>query len=207
MHVPYRQCHGWRNWLSRVALIHSHCITRRSYIPLRLLLPLFIVVSIPPLSRDWGVALTGRIKKISSANKPRGLNQTASAGWLTAVIAHPVLFCAWYSFSPGSVQVPQLFQSNSRAISRQEGHAFSPFKFVGHKPDPTWRRCTVEVMSSNDNTQHGTCSVYVTNLHALKCKHNRYTNSYIVLMTNEMHSSYNQFLFHSFLSALHVSND
>ena len=26
-------------------------------------------------------------------------------------------------------------------------------------------------------------------------------------MTNEMHSSYNQFLFHSFLSALHVSNE
>ena len=25
-------------------------------------------------------------------------------------------------------------------------------------------------------------------------------------MTNEMHNSYNQFLFHSFLSALHVSN-
>ena len=29
----------------------------------------------------------------------------------------------------------------------------------------------------------------------------------IVLMTKEMHSSYNQFLFHSFLSALHVSNE
>ena len=29
----------------------------------------------------------------------------------------------------------------------------------------------------------------------------------IVLMTNEMHNSYNQFLFHSFLSALHVSNE
>ena len=28
-----------------------------------------------------------------------------------------------------------------------------------------------------------------------------------VLMTNEMLSSYNQFLFHSFLSALHVSNE
>ena len=28
-----------------------------------------------------------------------------------------------------------------------------------------------------------------------------------VLMTNEMHKSYNQFLFHSFLSALHVSNE
>ena len=28
-----------------------------------------------------------------------------------------------------------------------------------------------------------------------------------VLITNEMHSSYNQFLFHSFLSALHVSNE
>ena len=28
-----------------------------------------------------------------------------------------------------------------------------------------------------------------------------------VLMTNEMHNSYNQFLFHSFLSALHVSNE
>ena len=28
-----------------------------------------------------------------------------------------------------------------------------------------------------------------------------------VLMTNEMHDSYNQFLFHSFLSALHVSNE
>ena len=28
-----------------------------------------------------------------------------------------------------------------------------------------------------------------------------------VLMTNEMHSSYNQLLFHSFLSALHVSNE
>ena len=26
-------------------------------------------------------------------------------------------------------------------------------------------------------------------------------------MTNEMHSSYNQFLFHSFLSALHVLNE
>ena len=26
-------------------------------------------------------------------------------------------------------------------------------------------------------------------------------------MTNEMHNSYNQFLFHSFLSALHVSNE
>ena len=28
-----------------------------------------------------------------------------------------------------------------------------------------------------------------------------------VLMTNEMHNSYNQFLFHSFLSAVHVSNE
>jgi hypothetical protein len=28
-----------------------------------------------------------------------------------------------------------------------------------------------------------------------------------VLMTNKMHNSYNQFLFHSFLSALHVSNE
>ena len=28
-----------------------------------------------------------------------------------------------------------------------------------------------------------------------------------VLMTNEMHNSYNQFLFHIFLSALHVSNE
>ena len=28
-----------------------------------------------------------------------------------------------------------------------------------------------------------------------------------VLMTNEMHNSYNQFLFHNFLSALHVSNE
>ena len=28
-----------------------------------------------------------------------------------------------------------------------------------------------------------------------------------MLMTNEMHSSYNQFLFHSFLSALHTSNE
>ena len=28
-----------------------------------------------------------------------------------------------------------------------------------------------------------------------------------VLMTNEMHNSYNQFLFHSFPSALHVSNE
>ena len=28
-----------------------------------------------------------------------------------------------------------------------------------------------------------------------------------VLITNEMHNSYNQFLFHSFLSALHVSNE
>ena len=28
-----------------------------------------------------------------------------------------------------------------------------------------------------------------------------------VLMTNEMHNSYNQFLFHSFLSGLHVSNE
>ena len=28
-----------------------------------------------------------------------------------------------------------------------------------------------------------------------------------VLVTNEMQSSYNQFLFHSFLSALHVSNE
>ena len=28
-----------------------------------------------------------------------------------------------------------------------------------------------------------------------------------LLMTNEMHNSYNQFLFHSFLSALHVSNE
>ena len=28
-----------------------------------------------------------------------------------------------------------------------------------------------------------------------------------VLMTNEMQNSYNQFLFHSFLSALHVSNE
>ena len=28
-----------------------------------------------------------------------------------------------------------------------------------------------------------------------------------VLMTNEMHISYNQFLFHSFLSPLHVSNE
>ena len=26
-------------------------------------------------------------------------------------------------------------------------------------------------------------------------------------MTNEMHNSYNQFLFHSFLSAVHVSNE
>ena len=35
-----------------------------------------------------------------------------------------------------------------------------------------------------------------------------YRASYcIVLMTNEMHNSYNQFLFHSFLSALHVSNE
>ena len=28
-----------------------------------------------------------------------------------------------------------------------------------------------------------------------------------VLVTNEMHNSYNQFLFYSFLSALHVSNE
>ena len=28
-----------------------------------------------------------------------------------------------------------------------------------------------------------------------------------VLMTNEMHNSYNQFLFHSFLSALHISKE
>ena len=28
-----------------------------------------------------------------------------------------------------------------------------------------------------------------------------------VLMNNEMHNSYNQFLFHSFLSALHISNE
>ena len=28
-----------------------------------------------------------------------------------------------------------------------------------------------------------------------------------VLMTNEIHNSYNQFLFHSFLSAVHVSNE
>ena len=28
-----------------------------------------------------------------------------------------------------------------------------------------------------------------------------------MLMTNEMHNSYNQFLFHSFLSAVHVSNE
>ena len=28
-----------------------------------------------------------------------------------------------------------------------------------------------------------------------------------VLITNEMHNSCNQFLFHSFLSALHVSNE
>ena len=28
-----------------------------------------------------------------------------------------------------------------------------------------------------------------------------------MLMTNEMHNSYNQFLFHSFVSALHVSNE
>ena len=28
-----------------------------------------------------------------------------------------------------------------------------------------------------------------------------------VLMNNEMHNSYNQFLFHSFLSALHVSKE
>ena len=28
-----------------------------------------------------------------------------------------------------------------------------------------------------------------------------------VLMTNEKHNSYNQFLFHSFLSVLHVSNE
>ena len=30
---------------------------------------------------------------------------------------------------------------------------------------------------------------------------------YNVLMKNEIHNSYNQFLFHSFLSALHVSNE
>ena len=30
---------------------------------------------------------------------------------------------------------------------------------------------------------------------------------YLVLMTNKMHNSCNQFLFHSFLSALHVSNE
>ena len=30
---------------------------------------------------------------------------------------------------------------------------------------------------------------------------------YDVLLTNEMHSFYNQFLFHSFLSALDVSNE
>ena len=33
------------------------------------------------------------------------------------------------------------------------------------------------------------------------------TLHFIVLVTNEIHSSYNQFLFHSFLSALRVSNE
>ena len=32
------------------------------------------------------------------------------------------------------------------------------------------------------------------------------SSTYSVLKTNEMHNSCNQFLFHSFLSALHVSN-
>ena len=38
------------------------------------------------------------------------------------------------------------------------------------------------------------------------CESGKITMCY-VLMTNEMHNSYNQFLFHSFLSAIHVSNE
>ena len=38
-------------------------------------------------------------------------------------------------------------------------------------------------------------------------KRSAFQQEYNVLMTNEIHNPYNQFLFHSFLSALHVSNE
>ena len=54
---------------------------------------------------------------------------------------------------------------------------------------------------------------YQENRAGLNCIYTIYTYLYIyniycnVLITNETHNSYNQFLFHSFLSALHVSNE
>jgi len=117
-----------------------------------------------------------QINRVSCTNRP--VRVTDSLQW-----AH-VQFCSapWDSYSPGSVQVSQLLQSNSRVITRQEDHAHFPSVLPNSRviililldADIQLRLCPQMTTRNTKSVQ-----LITPTLHALKCERNRHTISYM----------------------------